>query len=115
MTNHTFKCCLSLVLLAIVSQTAVCLPAQTASHPKGKALDSPHAASAAKAASQLVAERFIQADMGFLASDELHGRGSATRDEHLAALYTASRLQALGLLPAGDNGTYIQKSPVPDI
>src|SRR5664279_710368 len=27
----------------------------------------------------------VRADMNFLASDELHGRGSATRDEHLAA------------------------------
>lgn len=53
--------------------------------------------------------------MGFLASDELHGRGSATRDEHLAALYTAAQFQALGLRPGGDNGAYIQKSPVPDI
>ena len=60
-------------------------------------------------------ERSIEADMGFLASDEMHGRGSATRDEHLAALYTAAQFQALGLQPAGDNGTYIQKSAVPDI
>lgn len=58
-------------------------------------------------------ERSIRADMGFLASDELHGRGSGTRDEHLAALYTAAQFQALGLQPGGDSGTYIQKAPVP--
>ena len=51
--------------------------------------------------------------MAFLADDELHGRGSGTRDEHLAALYAASRFEALGLEPGGDNGTFLQKSPLP--
>ena len=52
--------------------------------------------------------------MNFLASDELHGRGSATRDEHLAALFAASQFQALGLEPGGDNGTFLQKAALPD-
>lgn len=52
--------------------------------------------------------------MDFLASDELHGRGSATRDEHLAALFAASQFQALGLEPGGDNGSYIQKAQLPN-
>jgi hypothetical protein len=39
--------------------------------------------------------------MNFLADDELHGRGSATRDEHIAALFVASQLQALGFEPGG--------------
>lgn len=56
--------------------------------------------------------------MGFLASDTLRGRGSATHDEHLASLYVAARFQAMGLIPAGDNGSYIQKialpAPLPD-
>jgi len=56
----------------------------------------------------------VQADMNFLADDELHGRGSATRDEHIAALFAASQLQALGLKPGGDNNTFIQKAPLPD-
>ena len=51
--------------------------------------------------------------MAFLADDELHGRGSGTRDEHLAALFAASRFQAIGLEPGGDNGTFLQKSPLP--
>ena len=51
--------------------------------------------------------------MAFLASDELHGRGSATRDEHLAALFAASQFQALGLLPGGDGGGFLQKVPLP--
>jgi Zn-dependent M28 family amino/carboxypeptidase len=54
----------------------------------------------------------VHADMDFLASDELHGRGSLTRDEHLAAQYCATVFEGLGLKPAGDNGTYLQKIPV---
>jgi Zn-dependent M28 family amino/carboxypeptidase len=52
--------------------------------------------------------------MDFLAADDLHGRGSATRDEHIAASFAASQFQALGLQPGGDNGTFVQKSPLPD-
>src|ERR1700722_1484312 len=55
----------------------------------------------------------VHADLGFLASDELHGRGSGTRDEHLAALYAASLFQSFGLEPAGDGG-YIQRAPLPN-
>jgi hypothetical protein len=56
----------------------------------------------------------VHADMNFLADDELHGRGSATRDEHITALFAASQFQALGLDPGGDNGTFIQKSALPN-
>jgi hypothetical protein len=56
----------------------------------------------------------VRAELGFLASDELHGRGSGTRDEHLAALYAASLFQSFGLEPAAENGGYIQRAPLPD-
>jgi hypothetical protein len=59
-------------------------------------------------------EREIHSDMNFLADDELHGRGSATRDEHIAALFAASQFQSLGLDPGGDHGTYVQKAAVPN-
>lgn len=52
--------------------------------------------------------------MGFLADDALDGRGSATRDEHIAALYAASIFAELGLRPGGDHGTYLQKAPLPN-
>ncbi|HEU4636813.1 MAG TPA: M28 family peptidase [Edaphobacter sp.] len=51
--------------------------------------------------------------MDFLASDALRGRGSATPDEHLAALFAASQFQALGLEPGGDQGSYIQTAWLP--
>ena len=56
----------------------------------------------------------VHADLDFLASDELHGRGSGTRDEHLAALYAASLFQSFGLEAAGGNGGYIQRAPLPN-
>jgi Peptidase family M28 len=56
----------------------------------------------------------VNADMNFLADDELHGRGSATRDEHIAALFVAAQLQSLGLEPGGDNGTFLQKTALPN-
>jgi hypothetical protein len=59
-------------------------------------------------------EREVRADMAFLADDDLRGRGSATRDEHIAALFAATQFQFLGLEPGGPNNSYIQKSEVPD-
>lgn len=58
--------------------------------------------------------RCVHAEMSFLASDEMHGRGSATRDEHLAALYGASLFEGFGLRPGGDNGTFLQKARLPN-
>jgi len=59
-------------------------------------------------------EREVRADMAFLADDDLHGRGSATRDEHIAALFAASQFQSLGLEPGGDSHTYLQKAALPN-
>jgi len=58
-------------------------------------------------------DREVHADMAFLADDELHGRGSATRDEHIAALFAAAQFQALGLAPGGDNNAFVQKVALP--
>jgi hypothetical protein len=71
-------------------------------------------AAAVQTAQHAALEHEVHADMNFLADDEMHGRGSATRDEHIAALFVASQLQALGLEPGGDNGTFLQKSALPD-
>jgi Zn-dependent M28 family amino/carboxypeptidase len=70
-----------------------------------------------KAGSERTAEicdACVRAELGFLASDELHGRGSGTRDEHLAALYAASLFQSFGLEPAGEDGGYIERAPLPN-
>jgi hypothetical protein len=67
----------------------------------------------AAVASTAQLNREVHADMSFLADDALNGRGSATRDEHIAALFAAAQFQSLGLAPGGDNGSFIQKSPLP--
>src|ERR1700749_865322 len=69
---------------------------------------------AAPAASSGLWTVCVRADLHFLAADELHGRGSATRDEHLAALYAASLFQSFGLEPAGDwaGNPYIERAPI---
>ncbi len=50
----------------------------------------------------------MDAHLRFLASDLLEGRAPATRGGRLAAEYIAAQFQALGLQPAGVNGTYFQ-------
>lgn len=57
-------------------------------------------------------ERSVRADMEFLAADEMHGRGSLTRDEHVAALYCASVFEQIGLKPAGSYTDFVQRIPV---
>ncbi|MEO6818015.1 MAG: M28 family peptidase, partial [Edaphobacter sp.] len=37
-----------------------------------------------------------------------------TRDEHITALFAATQFQSLGLEPGGDNGTFLQKTPLPN-
>src|SRR5437667_3140431 len=66
------------------------------------------AAAAQRAAQILVDTAAMDAHVRFLASDLLEGRAPATRGGRLAAEYIAAQFQALGLEPAGANGTYFQ-------
>ena len=54
----------------------------------------------------------IEADVRFLADDLLEGRAAGTRGYDLASLYVANRYRAIGLAPAGDDGTYFQRVPL---
>jgi hypothetical protein len=54
----------------------------------------------------------IRADMRFLSDDLLEGRGTATRGYEITAKFMATQFEALGLKPAGDNGTYWQNVPL---
>ncbi len=51
----------------------------------------------------------LQAHLEFLASDALEGRDTGSRGHEIAAQYIVSNFKALGLEPAGDNGTYYQR------
>lgn len=61
------------------------------------------------------AEAALRAHVRFLASDLLQGRAPGSSGGKLARAYLASQLEALGLLPAGDNGTYEQKVPMVEV
>jgi Zn-dependent M28 family amino/carboxypeptidase len=47
-------------------------------------------------------ERDLRADVGFLASDPMQGRGTGTQFEAIAAEYLAAQMQRIGLEPGGD-------------
>lgn len=63
-------------------------------------------------------DRRVRAEMGFLASDAMQGRGSAGPYEAAAAEYLAAEMLAMGLTPAGDNTSsgrsFIQQVPFPE-
>ncbi len=63
-------------------------------------------------AMQAVSADRIRADVRFLSSDLLEGRGTGQRGGDLAAEYIATQFALAGLKPMGDNGTYIQKVPM---
>lgn len=64
------------------------------------------------AVSQQAKAEAIEAHMQFLASDALAGRETGSHGQEVASLYIASQFQALGLKPAGENGSYLQQVPL---
>src|SRR5436305_12977844 len=61
----------------------------------------------------LIDEQHVRAEMYFLASDAMQGRGSGTPFERVTAEYIGSQFMQFGLDPAGDAGfdgkpTYVQ-------
>ncbi|HKU73707.1 MAG TPA: M20/M25/M40 family metallo-hydrolase [Pyrinomonadaceae bacterium] len=64
-----------------------------------------------------IREDNIRAELGFLASDAMQGRGSGTNFERLAAEYIGSQFRQFGLEPAGDtdnagNKSFVQRVPL---
>ena len=47
-----------------------------------------------------------------LSSDEFQGRATGTAGEQMSVDYLVNELEAMGVDPAGDNGTYIQEFPL---
>ena len=64
------------------------------------------------AAGWVVKPEWVQAHEDFLASDVMDGRGSATRDEEIAATYVASEFKAYGLVMAPGMTSYLQSAGV---
>jgi Zn-dependent M28 family amino/carboxypeptidase len=64
---------------------------------------------AEQAAARDIVPDVLRAHVRFLASDLLEGRGPGTRGDALAQAYIASQFEALGLKPAGPDGSYFQQ------
>lgn len=64
--------------------------------------------SPAHAETWTVKREWVSAHENFLASQALQGRGSATRDEAIAAAYVASQFEGFGLKPAPGMTSYLQ-------
>jgi hypothetical protein len=69
----------------------------------------------AKPALQELQKDSFRAHMAFLADDLLEGRGTGKRGHEIAARYVAAQFEALGLKPAGQDGTYYQRVPLRQI
>lgn len=70
------------------------------------------ASSALAATPWVVKPEWVSAHESFLASDALRGRGSATRDEAIAAAYVASQFEGYGLAFAPGMTGYLQTAVI---
>ncbi len=59
-----------------------------------------------------VSDGRIKADIRFLSSDLLEGRGTGARGGDLAAHYIANQFEEAGLTPLGANGSFLQDVPM---
>jgi Zn-dependent M28 family amino/carboxypeptidase len=64
-----------------------------------------------------IKEQNVRAELGFLASDAMQGRGSGTTYERIAAEYIGSQFRQFGLEAAGDtdnagNKSFVQRVPL---
>jgi Zn-dependent M28 family amino/carboxypeptidase len=69
-------------------------------------------ASPATRAARAVDANVMRAHLEFLADDALEGRKPGSRGGALAAKYIAAQFERLGLVPAGDSGSYFQNVPI---
>ncbi|WP_309630269.1 M20/M25/M40 family metallo-hydrolase [Brevundimonas sp.] len=60
----------------------------------------------------VIEQNSVAAHIGFLAGEELQGRGSATRDEAIAAAYVTAQFRLAGLTPVPGMTGYVQRAPV---
>lgn len=100
--------CLALVSLGLARS----VHHSTTSQPATKSTGKGRQADGMMAALHNVQAERIRADVKYLASDALEGRGTGTRGGELAADYIARQFKEAGVEAAGDNGSYFQKVPL---
>ena len=86
-------------LLLVATLAATTLTAQTQPSPLTRTLSS------------LSGDAFM-AHIRYLSDDALEGRAPGTRGGDLAAKYVAAQFERLGLLPAGDSGSWYHRIPI---
>lgn len=96
-------------LPALLIPLAACQ--REASAPEGPTISAP-ATPATTTAPANPDEQRIANDVRALADDRFEGREAGTRGYDLAAEYVAQRYAAIGLQPAGDDGTWFQTVPL---
>lgn len=60
----------------------------------------------------LISTNTLASHVRFLSSDLLEGRGVGTRGDELARQYLATQMEACGLDPAGEEGSWMQSVPI---
>ena len=102
--------------LTILLPTAVLVAALAACHREAPAPSAPSVSAPAIDTAAPIpandAEQRIADDVRTLADDRFEGREAGTPGYDLAADYVAKRFAAIGLAPAGDDGTFFQAVPL---
>jgi len=86
-------------------------PAASGPAPTGTAAPSSGTDAGLVRSAEAITPEEILADITFLASDEMMGRDTPSPGLERAAEYIAEEFAAMGLEPAGDAGSYIQRFP----
>jgi hypothetical protein len=92
------------VIVLVLAGVAVGLAARGA---PGARLSAPESAAAAR-----LAPHDITPHVRFLADDLLEGRAPGSRGERLATRYIAAQMEAAGLAPGAEGGSFYQKVPL---
>lgn len=101
---------LAVVLVClVVAGAAIAQRTRKSSHRVAGASGLPVGASAAM---HDVVDDHIKAEIKFLSSDELEGRGTGARGGDIAAEYIATQFELAGLKPLGDKGSFLQNVPM---
>lgn len=98
----------SAILLAGLPVAARQAGAGSSQGPAQSAVGAPTVPQAIKA----ISAESIRAHTRFLSSNGLEGRGTGQRGGDIAADYIATQFSLLGLQPAGENGSYMQRVPM---
>jgi len=93
-------------LISLAGAAALAISTVSAAQGAAQPFDIPSTVS--KTAAATITPGTLRAPIRYLASDELEGRGPATRGDQLARLYLSSELESLGYQPGGDRGSWEQ-------